>query len=807
MPMQTILSDLRHGLRLLARNRGFALTAILTLALGIAATSTIFSVVDSVFLKPLPFREPDRLLFVWGRLTGIGLVRDQNGMSAPEFMELRTRVDVFDDVAAYDSANINLTGEGDPERIEAARVSASFLPLLGVQPVLGRTFSADEDRPGHSNVVVISQGLWQRRFASDPGIVGRHLKLDGVDSTVVGVMPAGFELFNHADFWTPLAFTAEQLSENERGSHYLNIVARLKKNVTIEQAQANLDTLATDLLRAHPLNYTLDAGWAIRANFLSSELTFDTRPAMLVLAGAVSLLLWIACANVANLLLARGAARDREMAVRSALGAGRVRLVRQLLTESVLIGLISGATGLVITVWTISALPKLLPFAAMSRIQIDARMLALTFVISMLTSVLFGVLPAFEASRAVESSTRVTGGHRARRMRSFVVVSEIALAVVLLTGAGLLMKSFVRLLAVDAGFNPHGVLTMKVALPAARYPKDHDMAMFFRRATENVQKIPGVESAGFVSLLPLGPGSSGCIEVESRPSDPSKKCPEADRRPVTSDYFRAMNIALVRGRYFDARDEALETPTVAIVDENLAAQFWPGEDPIGKRIKNGYVKSDRPFLEVVGVVRHVRNRDLSAPSRIQIYWPYSQEPWPFGGLAIRAVSGDPKLMARAAERAIHDTDPEIPVYAIRNMDEVVAQSVAQRKVTMVLLIAFSALAVILAAVGLYGVLAYTVAQRTREIGIRMAIGARATNVIGMIGREAATFAIAGIAAGVVATLGLARLASSLLFGVSPSDAPVYAAAAWIVACVALLASLLPARRAASVDPMTALRED
>jgi putative ABC transport system permease protein len=348
---------------------------------------------------------------------------------------------------------------------------------------------------------------------------------------------------------------------------------------------------------------------------------------------------------------------------------------------------------------------------------------------------------------------------------------------------------------------------MKVALPAARYPKDHDSAMFFRHATENVQKIPGVESAGFISHLPLGSGSSGCIEVESHPSDPSKKCPEADRRPVTADYFHAMGIGLVRGRYFDARDEAQETPKVAIVDENLATQFWPGEDPVGKQIKNGYSGSDRPWLEVVGVVRHVRNRDLSAPSRIQIYWPYSQEPWPFGGLAIRTTSGDPKLLARAAERAIHQADSEIPVYAIRSMDEVIAQSVAQRKVTMVLLIAFSALAVILAAVGIYGVLAYTVAQRTREIGIRMAVGARAANVIGLVGREAAKFALAGIIAGVAATLGAARLASSLLYGVSPSDATVYSIAALIVGAVALLASLLPAHRAASVDPMTALRQD
>jgi putative ABC transport system permease protein len=803
--MHLIWADLRHGFRLLIRNRGFAVTAILTLALGIAATSVIFSVVDSVLLEPLPFREPDRLLFVWGRLTGIGLVRDQNGMSPPEFMDLRTRADVFEDVAAYTSSNLNLTGEGDPERIEAAQVSASFFPVLGVQPALGRTFTADEDRPGHSKVVVMSQGLWQRRFASDPGIAGRHLKLDGVDYTVLGVMPAGFELFNHADFWTPFAFSADELSENQRGSHYLNIVARLKKSVSMQQAQANLDALANDLLRQYPQNYTADSGWAIRANFLANELTFDTRPAMLVLAGAVSLLLWIACANVANLLLARGTARDREMAVRSALGAGRARLIRQLMTESVLIGLISGIAGLLIAGWSALALPKMLPIA--TPIQIDGRMLAVTFLVAMLTSVLFGVLPAFDASRHAESSSRVTGGERARRTRGMVVVSEIALALVLLAGAGLLIKSFFKLLSVDAGFRPEGVLTMKVALPDSRYAKSHDAWVFFQRSTENARKIPGVEAAGFISLLPLGSGSSGCIDVESRPSDPSKKCPEADRRPVTEDYFRAMGIDLVRGRYFGARDEAVETPKVAIVDENLAAEFWPGEDPIGKRIMNGHSLSKRPWLEVVGVVRHVRNRDLSAPSRIQIYWPFSQEPWPFGALVVRVRSGDPRLLARAAEQAIHQADPELPVYAIRTMNEVIAQSVAQRKITMVLLIAFSALAMILAAVGIYGVLAYTVAQRTREIGIRMAAGARAADVMGLVGREAAKFAFAGIAAGIIVSLAAAKLAGGLLYGVSPADAGVYSIAALIVGSVALLASLAPARRAASVEPMTALRRE
>ncbi len=801
-----LLRDLRYAVRTMRKNPVFTAIAILTLALGIGPTSVIFSVVDTVLLKPLPFRDPDRLVSVWGRLTGIGLVRDQNGVSPPEYMELRVRNRVFEEVAAHDSGSLTLTGEGRPERIEAALVTASFFPLLGVQPAMGRTFTADEDRPGHSEVVVMSHGLWHGRFGADSQIIGRRLHLDGVTRTVIGVMPPGFDLFGHADLWSPLAFTADQLSENQRGSHYLEVIARLRNGVSSSETQSNLDQIADQLLREHPGNYHVESGWGIRAASLAGELTYDTRPVMLVLAGAVSLLLWIACANVANLLLARGSTREREMTVRSALGAGRARLLRQLFTESTLIAIAAGIAGLAIAWWSGNALPRILP--TLPRLQLDGRVFAFAFLISLLTSLLFGVLPALEASRPSEVTSRVAGGRRSRRMRSAVVVSEIALSLVLLTGAGLLIKSFVRLLSVDSGFNPQGVLTMNVTLPDTRYSKDHDAAMFYRRTIENVKTIPGIDAAGFVSLLPLGGrGSSGCIDVQEHPSDPSKKCPEADRRPVTADYFRAMGIRLVKGRYFDSRDDAEETPRVAIVDETLAEQFWPGEDPIGKRIKAGHAESNRPWLEVVGVVRHVRNRDLAAPSRIQVYWPYSQGPWPFGALVVHTRLTDPKTLTAAVERGIHATDAEMAVYGVRTMDEVVARSVAQRKIAMALLFAFSILALILAAVGIYGVLAYSVAQRSREIGIRMAVGARAVDVVGMISADVALLTLAGIASGVLAALGLARLASSLLYGISYSDAAVYAVAAVTVGWVALLAAVAPAWRAASVDLKAALRQE
>jgi putative ABC transport system permease protein len=809
--VDSLFQDLRYSLRVLRRNPVFTAIAIVTLALGIGPTSVIFSVVDTVLLRPLPFHRPEHLVAVWGRLTGIGLVRDQNGVSPPEYADLRARNRVFEDIAAHDSGSVTLTGEGEPERIEAAFVTASFFPLLGVPPAMGRAFTAEEDRPGRADVVVMSHGLWRSRFAADPRIVGRRLRLDGVPRAVIGVMPPGFELYGHADLWSPLAFTADQLSDNQRGSHYLNVIARLRQGVSLRAMQSNLDQIADELFREHSGYYHVESGWGIRAASLAGELTYDIRPTMLVLASAVSLLLWIACANVANLLLACGSSREREMAVRSALGAGRARLLRQLLTESTLLAIAAGILGVLIAWWSSTALPAFLPSLPsiqLDRIQVDGRVLGFAFLVSIATSLLFGALPAFETSRPNEATLRVAGGRRSRRLRNLVVVSEIALSVVLLTGAGLLIKSFFRLLSVASGFSPQGVLTMNVTLPDTRYSTDREAAMFYRRAVANVKAIPGVEAAGFVSHLPLGGrGSSGCIDVQEHPSDPSKKCPEADRRPVTADYFRAMGIGLVKGRYFDARDDAGETPRVAIVDETLAAQFWPGEDPIGKRIKNGHASSKRPWLEVVGVVRHVRNRDLADASRIQVYWPYSQGPWPFGALVVRTRLSDPKTLTPAVERGIHAADAEMAVYGVRTMDEIVERSVAQRKVTMALLLVFSALAVLLAGVGVYGVLAYSVAQRAHEIGIRISVGAQARDVIGMIGAGAARLALAGIGGGALAALGLARLASSLLYGISYSDPAVYAAAALVVGCVALLAAIAPARRAASVDPIQSLRQE
>ncbi|HEV8147749.1 MAG TPA: ABC transporter permease [Bryobacteraceae bacterium] len=807
--MTSLLSDARHGLRMLRRNPGFATLAILTLALGIGATSAIFSVVDGALLRPLPFPDPNRLMLVWGRLTGQGLPRDHNPISPAEVIDIRTRNRVFEDVAAYTPANVALTSGGQPERISSAQVSASFFPLLGVAPAQGRWFTPDEDRPG-SRVVMLSHELWQRRFGGDRGLVGSSIRMDGDNYTVAGIMPPRFEAIDRADIWTPIAFTPQNLSIDERGSHYLTLLARRKAGVSMRTSQTDMDRIAAELAREFPDYYKPAVGWGLPLVSLADELTFETRPALLLLAGAVSLLLWIACANVANLMLVRGAAREREMAVRAALGAGKLRLVRQLLVEGALVAIAAGAIGLLMVAWSGDALARILPqnFAPLGRIHLDARVLAFTFLISLLTSLLFGALPAFRASRLGDHTRSVTTGRRTRRAQNLVVVSEIALSVVLLAGAGLLIKSFARLLSVDPGFRTHGVLTMKIALPPSRYPNTSDLAAFYQRAIENIRQVPGVESAGIVPMLPLGgSGSSGCYEIEEHPSDPTKKCPEGDRRPVSADYFRTMGIELLRGRYFDARDEAEKLPRVAIVDETLAAKSWPGENPIGKRIKLSGAKSDRPFVQVVGVVRHVHNRDLSVPSRVQLYWPYSQGPWPFTAVVVRATAGDPMALARPVERAILGVDPEMPVYAIRSMDDVLARSVAQRKLTMALVLAFSVLAALLAAIGIYGVLAYGVAQRAREIGIRMAVGARRADVVALIGAEAVWLAFAGLAIGIAGALALARFASGQLFGVSPADLQVFAVASGLVGAISLLAAFIPARRAASIDPMSALRQE
>jgi len=811
-----LLQDFRYGIRVLRRSPGFTTVAVLTLALGIGATSAIFSVIDAVLLRPLPYNQPDRLVMVWGKLAGIGLPRDQNAVSAPEFIDFQAMNQVFERIAACTGSSFNLTVEGGPERVQGASVSASLFPLLRVQPVLGRTFRPEEDQPGRDNVVLLSHGLWQRRFGSDPNLIGKTLTLSDRICSVIGILPRDFEFPDQAEIWKPIAFDPEALSENRRGEHYLGVVARLKPGVTLAQAQANMDVIARRLQEKNPAQYPPRSGWGVRLTPLLEEMVEDTRPALLMLLGAVALLLVIACANVANLLLARASARQREIAIRAALGAGRGRLIRQLLTESCLLGLLGGALGLLLALWGGDLLVKLGPenLPRLRDVAIDGRTLGFTLLISLGANLLFGLAPAWQASggqrsaQLKEGSREVTASPRGARLRGLVVVSQISLSLVLLVGAGLLIKSFVRVLQVDPGFNPNHVLSMRINLPELKYPEPRQAHAFFRQLLQRVETLPGVEYAGAVSHLPLGSrGSSGTFTVEGLVTDPAKSGPEADRRPSSADYFRAMGTPLLRGRFFDSRDEADDAPKVVIVDETLAQTFWPGQDPIGKRVKLAGPRSSRPWMSVVGVVRHVKYQGLDAQSRFQMYWPYPQQlPQRTMSLVIRARPGvDPRSLTRAAQNEVLALDKEQPVFAIRTMEEVVSRSVAQRRLSMLLLVIFAALAVTLATVGIYGVMSYSMAQRTHEIGIRMALGARAPDVLALVAKQTLTLVALGVAVGLAGALLFTRSLASLLFQVQPTDPAILLGATLLLAAVALGAGYIPARRAVKVDPMTALR--
>jgi predicted permease len=814
--MTQLLQDLRFGARMLLRSPGFTTVAVLTLALGIGATSAMFSVIDAVLLRPLPYNEPDRLVMVWGKLSGIGLPRDQNAVSVPEFIDFQAMNQVFEGIAAFAGSSFNLTVEGGPERVEGASVSASLFPLLHVQPVWGRTFRPEEDQPGRDNVVLLSHGLWQRRFGSDPSLIGKTLTLSGRVYSVIGILPPNFELLGEAEIWKPIAFDAEALSENRRADHFLAVVARLKPGVTLAQAQANMDVIARRLQEKNPAQYAPRSGWGVRLTPLLEEMVEDTRPALLMLLGAVALLLVIACANVANLLLARASARQREIAIRAALGAGRGRLIRQLLTESCLLGLLGGALGLLLALWGGDLLVKLGPenLPRLKDVAIDGRTLGFTLLISLGANFLFGLAPAWQtcggqrSAQLKEGSRGATASPRGARLRGLVAVSQISLSLVLLVGAGLLIKSFVRVLQVDPGFNANHVLTMRINLPSVRYPEPRQAQAFFRQLLQRVETLPGVEYAGLVSHLPLGSvGWSGTFTVEGLVTDPTKSGPEADRRPSSTDYFRAMGIPLLKGRFFDRRDETEDAPKVAIVDETLAQTFWSGQDPIGKRLKLGGLQSSRPWMSVVGVVRHVKDQGLDAQSRFQMYWPYPQQlPARTMSLVIRARSGvDPRSLTRAAQNEVLALDKEQPVFAIRTMEEVVSRSVAQRRLSMLLLVIFAAVAVTLATVGIYGVMSYSMAQRTHEIGIRMALGARAPDVLALVAKQTLTLVALGVAVGLAGALLFTRSLASLLFQVQPTDPAILLGATLLLAAVALGAGHIPARRAVKVDPMTALR--
>ena len=806
--MDHLRQDLLYALRRLVKAPAFTVVAVVTLALGIGANTAIFSVVNGVLLKPLPYPESERLVGVYHTANGRRAV-----MSGPNFTDVARTATSFENAAAISTGRMILTGQGEPIRIPVANVSASLFNVLRVRPILGRTFNADENTPGRTSIVVLSYGLWQQRFGGDPDVVGRRIQLDGVSREVVGVMPQGFSYPADRQAWLPVEYD-QNFVTRQRGAWYLDVVARLKPGVTTEQSATEVETIGRNLAREYP---DADAEIGMTTYPLREAMVGDIRRAVFVLLGAVGFVLLIACAIVANLLLARAAAREPEMAVRTALGAGRGRLVRQLLTESIILALVGAAFGLLLAVWGVEFLTSLKPqgIPRLDNIRIDGAVVLFTMAIAVVTGVLFGVAPAFTATRGLTASLK-EGGRGAvtarggARLRGALVVAELALAVMLLAGAGLLMRSFIKLQAVDPGFRPEQALTFELTLPEARYKEDPQIISFFDRLLPRLRALPGVRAAAAVMGLPLsGMDFVISFEVEGRPPVPPSQRPAMQVRVATPDYFSTIGIPLKRGRGFSDDDRQGTTPVV-LITETAARMFFPNEDPIGKTIKLGWGRGGgarrRAGGEVVGIVGDVKEAGLDEPNPPHIYMPLRQWPVGFMSIVVKTATPPPTL-ADAARTEVYAVDPNLPVSNVRTLDEIVARSISQPRFYMLLLAIFAGVALALAAIGIFGVLSYAVAQRTREIGIRMALGAQQHTVIGLVVREAMLLVAFGVASGTIAALVLSRTMTKMLFSVAPTDPATFAIVAAGLLAVALLASYLPARRATRVDPVVALRTE
>jgi putative ABC transport system permease protein len=807
--MDTIRQDIRYAFRRLIKSPGFTLVALLTLALGIGANTAIFTVVNAVLLQPLPYRDPGQIIGIFHLSEG-----RRATMSGPNFIDVQKGATTLQGAAAYSRSRMILTGRGEPVRLDAANVSGPLFDVLGVPAMLGRTFRSDENQPGKTHVAMLSHELWQQRFGGDEGVVGQHMTLDGVSYEIVGVMPANFSFPAGRSVWTPLEYT-DDFKVKQRGAWYLAAIGRVRSGVTPEQARVEIETIGKQLARQYP---DINDGVDITGVPLQEAMVGDLRTAFWVLLGAVGFVLLIACVNVANLLLARAAARESEIAVRTALGANRARLVRQLLTESLMLGLGGGALGLLLAVWGVEALVALEPqgIPRLDEVRVDPIVIGFTVGLSALTGLLFGLVPAFQSTRGELSSTLKEAGRGAltsrggSRMRTTLVIAEVALAVTLLAGAGLLIRSFSRLASVDPGFEMNPALTFELSLPDARYEQLESQVAFFDQLLPRLEALPGVRTAAGVMSLPLS-GSSFVLtfEVAGRPPIPPAQRPAMQVRVATPGYFQTIGIPLERGRLF-TKDDRANTPQVALITEAAAKRYFPNEDPIGKKITLGWGRGGGPQRaggEVVGVIGDIKDAGLDEPDPPQIYLPYAQ--WPVPGMSVvLATAVPPGTLADAARHAVYSLDANLPVGNVRTLEQLVARSISQPRFYMTLLTVFAAVALTLAAIGIFGVLSYAVAQRTREIGIRMALGAHETTVLGLVVREAMMMAVAGVVIGVVAALGLTRwLVSTLLFETSPHDPGTFAVVAIVLTAVCLFAAYIPARRATRVDPIVALRAE
>ena len=798
--MDTLFRDIRYGFRSLLKRPGFTVVALIALALGIGANTAIFSLVNAVVLRPLPYPEPDQLVWVWGSFSG----GNRASVSPPDYLDFRSHNKSFEQFAATMSsaAPATLTGGGEPERLTASVVTGNYFQALGVTPALGRSFSLDNEKPGSDQVAILSHELWQKRFGGNPAIVNQRIVLDSKSFEVIGVMPKDLTFPQTAELWVPLNFDAAP-EMKVRAAHFLRPIGRLKPGVTVDQAQADTDAIAAQLEKQFPQSNT---SWKLRLEPLRERLIGNSRTSLFVLFGAVGFVLLIACANVANLLLVRATARQKEVALRTALGASRLRIVRQLITESLLLAVVGGALGALLAAWGIDLLVTLtrdsVPPTAI--VRIDATVLAFTFVTSLVTGLLFGVFPALRTAKlnltdALKEGSKSGETTFKNRTRSLLVVFESALAVVLLVGAGLLVRSLIALQNTNPGFEANNVITMRVDLPRGKYDTPEKSSNFFQQLEQRLAGLPGVENVGFITELPLsGQLNDAPFSVEGRPALSPDQRFGADFRRVNQHYFQALRIPLLRGRNF-TEQEVRDNARVIVVSQGLVDVAFPNEEPLGKRLLT--VLSDKPF-EIVGVVGDIRHRALEFQPFAAMYFPTIASDRM--NVALR-TKGDPLSLVPAVRKEVQGIDREQPIGAVRTMDEWVDRSTATPRYRTTLFGLFAALAMILAATGIYGVMSYSVVQRTHEIGVRMALGARHGDVLRLVVRQGMSLVLVGLALGLVAAFALSRVMASLLFGVTAKDPITFAAVTVVLAAVAFIACYIPARRATKVDPLTALR--